>query len=305
VPSQRSTDHFELKPAQQRVLGILKSEGASRLTRARYEQLSGVSRSQAAYDLAELVENGVLERLGSGRATRYRVVHPTTSGKGGRRRWTHERIRAGLEDFCAGRRAWPSASEFKQAGRFDLYVAASRYGGIPFWTSELGLTREPQPPSPRSRRPRWLPRPRLQWVPAAAVAGLALAMAGGGHVRLSPGGAVLEAVPPQATNLPSLKPPTARQRVRYAEPARKTDRRAEHASRTRQTTPEQHASTTTASTNLASVQSHTPSTTASARTRTPTRTTYSTPNGSTSSGPAPLPAPSGGSSPRPLPPPGS
>jgi len=52
VPQQRSTDHFELKPAQQRVLGVLKSEGTSRLTRASYEELSGVSRSQAAYDLA-------------------------------------------------------------------------------------------------------------------------------------------------------------------------------------------------------------------------------------------------------------
>ena len=81
MPQQRSTDHFELKPAQQRVLGVLKSEGTSRLTRARYEELSGVSRSQAAYDLAELVENGMLERLGSGRATRYRIVHQSTPGR--------------------------------------------------------------------------------------------------------------------------------------------------------------------------------------------------------------------------------
>ena len=99
MPQQRSTDHFELKPAQQRVLGVLKSEGTSRLTRARYEELSGVSRSQAAYDLAELVENGMLERLGSGRATRYRIVHQTTPGRSGRRRWTQERIRAALQEF--------------------------------------------------------------------------------------------------------------------------------------------------------------------------------------------------------------
>ena len=226
MPQQRSTDHFELKPAQQRVLGVLKSEGTSRLTRARYEELSGVSRSQAAYDLTELVENGMLERIGSGRATRYRIVHPTTPGRNGRRRWTQERIRAALQEFCAGRDGWPSASEFKQAGRFDLYVAASRYGGIRFWTSELGLDREPQVAAPATKSRRWTFRPRLQWVPAAAVAALALALAGGGHLKLSPGGAVLQAAPPHVLHSPSLKPPTARERARrVAQPARRAVRR--------------------------------------------------------------------------------
>src|SRR5689334_8229140 len=169
VPPHRSADHFELKPAQQRVLGALKSEGASRLTRARYEELSGVSRSQAAQDLGELVEQGILDRSGKGRATRYRIVHAGPSSRSGRRRWTQERIRAGLEEFCAGRDGWPSAAEFKRAGRFDLYVAASRYGGIRFWTSQLGLTRETPPAAVAVRtRRRWAVRPRLQWVPAAA-----------------------------------------------------------------------------------------------------------------------------------------
>jgi hypothetical protein len=311
VPQKRSTDHFELKPAQQRVLGVLKSEGTSRLTRARYEELSGVSRSQAAYDLAELVEHGMLERLGSGRATRYRIVHSTTPGNGGRRRWTEERIRAALQEFCAGRDEWPSATEFKQAGRFDLYVAASRYGGIGFWTSELGLTRDPQaaaaPPAPKRRQ--WTFRPRLQWVPAAAVAALALALAGGGHVRLSPGGAVLEAAPPQLLDGPSLKPPTAAQRAKQVQPARHTVRHhsepaAHHAKRTASA---QQASTTTGSTELASVQSSTSgsssSSTPPAQTTTPARTTSSTPTPTSSSNPAPLPAPSGGNAARPLPPP--
>src|SRR5689334_1686 len=221
VPPHRSADHFELKPAQQRVLGVLKSEGTSRLTRARYEELSGVSRSQAAHDLAELVEHGMLERSGNGRATRYRIVHAGTAGRSGRRRWTQERIRAGLEEFCAGREGWPSAAEFKAAGRFDLYVAASRYGGIRFWTSELGLTRETQTAPQTPKRHRWPVRPRLQWVPAAAVAGLALALAGAGHIRLSPGGAVLEAAPARVIDAPSLRPPTARERARQvAQPAR-------------------------------------------------------------------------------------
>jgi hypothetical protein len=279
------------------------------LTRARYEELSGVSRSQAAYDLAELVEHGILERVGSGRATRYRIVHATTPGKGGRRRWTQERIRAALEDFCAGRDAWPSAAEFKGAGRFDLYVAASRYGGIRFWTTELGLTREPQPVPPPPKRRRWAPRPRLQWVPAAAVAALALALAGAGHIRLSPGGAVLEAAPPQAIDLPSLKPPTVRERARHVgQPVRQSKRRTKPVTHVSRTRPAPHASTTSASTELASVRSSTPSstpvTTQSTRTTTPTtRTTYSAPTPATSSNPAPLPAPSGGNAAHPLPPP--
>jgi len=305
VPQQRSTDHFELKPAQQRVLGVLKSEGTSRLTRARYEELSGVSRSQAAYDLAELVENGMLERLGSGRATRYRIVHQSTPGRSGRRRWTQERISAALQEFCAGRDGWPTAAEFKRAGRFDLYVAASRYGGIRFWTSELGLTREPQVATPAAKSRRWTFRPRLQWVPAAAVAALALALAGGGHIKLSPGGAVLQAAPPRVIDGLSLKAPTARERARLIiQPARQTVRRTKPAAHQARTTPAQHASTTTASTELASVQS---SSTTPAKTTTPAHTTSSSSSSSStpvsSSNPAPLPAPSGGNPAHPLPPP--
>jgi hypothetical protein len=295
VPLQRSTDQFELKPAQQRVLGVLKSEGTSRLTRARYEELSGVSRSQAAYDLAELVENGILERVGSGRASRYRLVHLSTpTGPGGRRRWTPDRIRAGLAEFCAGRDAWPSATEFKQAGRFDLYVAASRYGGIRFWTSELGLTREPQPAPPAVRPRRRTFRPRLQWVPAAAVAVLALALAGAGHIRLSHGTTVVEAAPPQLLAA-SLKPPTVRPHV----PARQTAQHAKPTSRPARTKPAQHAT----STELASVQSSAPSSSAPAQSTTPASTESSPPPPTSSSNPAPLPAPSGGNTRHPLPPP--
>lgn len=311
MPQQRSTDHLELKPAQQRVLGVLKAEGTSRLTRARYEELSGVSRSQAAYDLAELVEHGILERLGSGRATRYRIVHQTTPGRNGRRRWTEERIRASLEEFCAGRDGWPSASEFKQAGRFDLYVAASRYGGIKFWTSELGLTREQPPEAPVARPPRrWTFRPRLQWVPAAAVAALALALAGAGHLRLSPGGAVLESAPPRVLDTPTLRPPTARERAqRVAKPVRvhRVVRRTKTAAHVAPAKPAQHASTTIGSTELASVQSSASSSGSSSsapeQTTPPAHTTSSTPTPATSSNPAPLPAPSGGNAARPLPPP--
>jgi hypothetical protein len=128
----------QLKPSQRLALESLARADASDLTRARYQELTGVSRSQAAYDLAELVEDGLLVKVGAGRATRYRLA---PAGDSGRRRWTDERIRTELVSFCADRTTWPSAAEFKAAGRSDLYVAASRYGGIGFWAAELGFPR--------------------------------------------------------------------------------------------------------------------------------------------------------------------
>src|SRR5206468_9981476 len=106
----------QLKPAQQRAVAALKADPASGLTRAQYEKLAGVSRSQAAYDLAELVEAGTLERLGNGRATRYRLAQEG----GSQRQWTSDRIRAELEVLCAKRTTWPSPADFKAAGRSDL-----------------------------------------------------------------------------------------------------------------------------------------------------------------------------------------
>jgi hypothetical protein len=128
----------QLKPSQRLALDALARADATDLTRARYEELTGVSRSQAAYDLAELVEAGLLVKVGAGRATRYRLAQAADSG---RRRWTDERIRTELSSFCADRTTWPSAAEFKAAGRSDLYVAASRYGGIGFWSAQLGFPR--------------------------------------------------------------------------------------------------------------------------------------------------------------------
>ena len=154
----------ELKPAQQRAVAVLK-DGHEELTRGAYQQICGVSRSQAAYDLAELVEAGVFERIGGGRSTRYVLVREPNSS---RRHWTSDRIRSELVHFCAGRPAWPSAREFKSAGHTDLYVAASRYGGVAFWAAELGL--------PRAAR-RWeapsLPRLRLSlsWAMIGALGG--------------------------------------------------------------------------------------------------------------------------------------
>ena len=62
----------DLKPAQRLGLAALNEGTTNELTREQYQQLTGVSRSQAAYDLAELVETGLIERVGGGRSTRYR-----------------------------------------------------------------------------------------------------------------------------------------------------------------------------------------------------------------------------------------
>src|SRR2546423_13174690 len=67
----------QLKPSQRLVLDSLARADAPDLTRARYQELTGVSRSQAAYDLAELVEAGLLVRVGGGRAPR----HPPRPGR--------------------------------------------------------------------------------------------------------------------------------------------------------------------------------------------------------------------------------
>ena len=164
----------DLKPAQQVVIAALSGGSAEQLTRGQYEQLTGVSRSQAAYDLAELVEAGVVERVGSGRSTRYRLPRRSQPSQ---RHWTNERIRAALAEFCADRTTWPSAGDFKAAGHGDLYVAASRYGGIGFWASELGFSRKAKA-APR-RRPRRSLRPVLRWTPVAAAFAFVLLGLGG------------------------------------------------------------------------------------------------------------------------------
>lgn len=141
----------QLKTSQRLALDNLARADTADLTRARYQELTGVSRSQAAYDLGELVEAGLLVRVGGGRATRYRLAQ---AGDSGRRRWTDERIRTELAGFCANRTTWPSAAEFKAAGRSDLYVAASRYGGIRFWATELGFPRAERRQTTRPLFPR-------------------------------------------------------------------------------------------------------------------------------------------------------
>ena len=71
--SHRGT--VELTAAQRRALLVLASEPGASLTRAEYARLIGVARSQASYDLSELVSAGLVVRIGRGRSTRYELAH--------------------------------------------------------------------------------------------------------------------------------------------------------------------------------------------------------------------------------------
>lgn len=170
MPQRVTSSTRELKTAQRRALLALESEPGASLTRSEYEGLTGAGRSQAAYDLSELVSAGLLIRLGGGRATRYVLAHEHAA----RRRWTPDRIRRELDMFCAGRSTWPTATEFKTARHGDLYVAASRYGGVAHWAEELGLERGERSQLLRTVAHAPL-RIRIAWAVAGALAALVLA----------------------------------------------------------------------------------------------------------------------------------
>lgn len=300
MPQRAPTGRIELKPTQERVLTQLKEDGTSLLTRGRYEEIAGVSRSQAAYDLAELVDSGILERIGGGRATRYRLVRRERPGK---RRWTSERIRSALQDFCGGREAWPSASEFKAAGHSDLYVAASRYGGVGFWATELGF---PQTLRARPQAPARPWRPRLGWASGGAAFAAALFAAAGAAVYLGHGAPAHETAAPQESANPAaarLRAPAqakANVRSRKAAPKTKPAAQAQQRARTSSTSAGSPSAASSGQAQLASATVSTPSHSSVSMPRQDTaqRTT------SSGSGPAPLAPPaSTGTAPAPLPPP--
>jgi hypothetical protein len=247
------------------------------LTRSEYERTTGVGRSQAAYDLAELVSAGRLIRVGRGRSTRYLLAHEPAS----QRRWTSDRIRRELEAFCRDRSAWPTASEFKTAGRGDLYVAASRYGGVAHWANELGLDRSGRMHGSRTARAPL--RSRLAWGVAGALAAGVLASLAGVAVVVSNHfgasgnpGADLPAKLQSALRIVYVpRPPT---RAHATRPTAKANSRAQSAA-TQQKSLVSHP-LQTVSTHMATATSETLAATASR-----------------SAGPAPLPAPTGASAP--------
>jgi hypothetical protein len=310
VPEDAAIRRTQLKHTQQRALGALtEASGSKELSRAEYEELAGVSRSQAASDLAELVEAGILRRVGGGRATRYRLAREG----GGQRHWTSDRIHTELATFCAGRQTWPSAAAFKAAGRGDLYVAASRYGGIGHWAEALGYPRpsrvataEPQPPSLRGK---------LILAGAGALAAAAGALAAIGlvaagvvvMVSLTRGSdpiATLSSGAPHATStgraigksMHPLRPPTPRTQMRQA-----VERRTRpHVAKRRAPAPAP-STRTPSTTSLVTYSAPRTTSAATPTTHSPPRRAAA-PSSSGASGPAPLAAPaSGDGAPQPIP----
>ena len=111
VPQRVTSSTSELKPAQRRALMALESEPGASLTRGEYERLTGAGRSQAAYDLSELVSAGLFVRVGGGRSTRYVLAHEPALAAALDSRPHSPRARRVLRH----RSAWPTASEFKTA----------------------------------------------------------------------------------------------------------------------------------------------------------------------------------------------
>ena len=299
VPQRVKSSTSELKPAQRRALLALESEPGASLTRSEYERLTGAGRSQAAYDLSELVSAGMFVRVGGGRSTRYMLAHEPAS----QRRWTPDRIRRELDMFCANRSAWPTAREFKTAGRGDLYVAASRYGGVAHWAKELGLDRldRSRAEATAARVPL---RSRLAWGLAGALASGALAAAGvtamvathqfgrGGKTAAK---ASVGAKPPRRiVHESSPRPDTASS----AQPRAPRVRRHATGPSTRATNRPQ--STPTRKTSLISEPLQPVSARAAPTTGAPTTSETLTGGAARSGGAAPLPAPSGASAPSPL-----
>ena len=282
MPQHAPIGSIQLKPTQQGAVAALTADPASELTRGEYESFAGVSRSQAAYDLAELVEAGILERVGKGRATRYRLAREG----GTQRHWTNDRIRAELEAFCADRQSWPSAGEFKAAGRGDLYVAASRYGGIAHWTEVLGFARVARTAIP-APQPSPL-RTKLRWAGAGALAALGLAAAGGAVLVTldrhgsSPATQAAHSSPMTDESIHAV-PATARKaRTTAARKVRQTHRARRHRVHASPAKASSSPSETSGTSNVAAVR------------------TFSSFTPGPPSWPAPLPAPSGGSGPSPL-----
>lgn len=75
-------------------------------------------------------------------------------GGGGQPEWNEDRVRDELRTFLADRSVWPSAAEFKEAGRASLLRAARRCGGTERWRREFSLPQVVQRPERAARHHR-------------------------------------------------------------------------------------------------------------------------------------------------------
>jgi Fic family protein len=135
---------LRLSATQQRALAALRSSGLREFSRREYEEASGLARTAASSEIAELIQHGILLARGASTATRYAFVAPVPrrpgqARRGRKPRWTEGKIEAELRAFLEGRSSWPSARDFRAAGKADLYAAASRHGSIRRWRNLFGL----------------------------------------------------------------------------------------------------------------------------------------------------------------------
>lgn len=141
--SAGGNEPLRLTASQERGLAALRIEGKREFTRRQYAEAARVGRSTAQDDLRALVQHRVLVPRGGGPTTRYvfaASVEPAVEERPGPQKvWTDVRIERELKAFLNGRAEWPTAKEFRSAGKGSLYLAASRAGGIPRWRRLLGV----------------------------------------------------------------------------------------------------------------------------------------------------------------------
>jgi hypothetical protein len=70
-------------------------------------------------------------------------------------RWTDELLESELRSFLVDTPDWPTRSEFKAAGRSELYRAVMRHGGVAVWAPRLEkkLSSRQRHPTLRARGP--------------------------------------------------------------------------------------------------------------------------------------------------------
>jgi cell filamentation protein, protein adenylyltransferase len=137
--------HAQLKNSQQAALSDFRLRGVSEFARADYEAATDVPRATAVREINELLEMGLVKRVGDGRTRRYQLVgaaqaNPWAGRGGGRpKSWTDERIDTELRAFVGDREEFPTRSEFVDTGHSGLYLAVVRNGGTGRWSERLGI----------------------------------------------------------------------------------------------------------------------------------------------------------------------
>lgn len=146
IGSTRGGDRIQLSETQQKALTDLAVQNRSEFSRKDYEHAGEVSKTSASNDLKKLAGAGVLDRIGSGSASKYRfsssaITNPWTSdGRGRPRTWDGSRIEEELRKLVGDSDIFPTIDEFKDAGAVPLRAAIQRHGGATSWAKRLGIS---------------------------------------------------------------------------------------------------------------------------------------------------------------------